>query len=61
MEFQAGWITDRIKIVSKNINNLLRYSEDTTLKTEGEEKLKRYVIRVKDESEKKLALNSILK
>ena len=41
-----------MKISGKNINNLLRYSDDTTLKAEGEEELKRFVIRVKDESEK---------
>ena len=44
VEFQAG-----IKIAGRNINNL-RYTEDTTLVTESEEKLKSLLMRVKEES-----------
>ena len=43
---QAG-----IKISGRNINNL-RYADDTTLMAESEEKLKRLLMKVKDESEK---------
>ena len=45
-EAQAG-----IKIARKNINNL-RYADDTTLMAETEEKLKRLLMKVKEESEK---------
>ena len=45
-EAQAG-----IKIARRNINNL-RYSDDTTLMAEGEEKLKSLLMKVKEESEK---------
>ena len=45
-EAQAG-----IKIVGRNINNL-RYADDTTLMAESEEKLKRLLMKVKEESEK---------
>ena len=41
----------RIKIVERNINNL-RYADDTTLMAESEEKLKRLLMKVKEESEK---------
>ena len=44
-EAQAG-----IKIVGKNINNL-RYADDTTLMAESEEKLKSFLMKVKEESE----------
>ena len=44
-EIQAG-----IKIVRRNINNL-RYAGDTTFMTEGEEKLKSLLMKVKEESE----------
>ena len=44
-EAQAG-----IKIAGRNINNL-RYADDTTLKAESEE-LKRFLMKVKEESEK---------
>ena len=44
-EAQAG-----IKIAGKNINNL-RYTDDTTLMTEGEE-LKSLLMKVEEESEK---------
>ena len=45
-EAQAG-----IKIARRNINNL-RYADDTTLKAESEEELKRLMMKVKEESEK---------
>ena len=45
-EAQAG-----IKIAGRNINNL-RYSDDTTLMVESEEKLKNLLMKVKDETEK---------
>ena len=45
-ESQAG-----IKIAGRNINNL-RYTDDTTLMAESEEKLKSLFIRVKEEGEK---------
>ena len=45
-EPQAG-----IKMAGKNINNL-RYADDTTLMAESEEELKRFLMKVKEESEK---------
>ena len=45
-EVQAG-----IKIVGRNINNL-RYTDDTTLLAQSEEKLKNLLMKVKEESEK---------
>ena len=45
-ESQAG-----IKIAERNINNL-RYADDTTLVAESEEKLKSFLMKVKEESEK---------
>ena len=45
-EAQAG-----IKIAGRNINNL-RYADDTTLKAESEEELKRLLMKVKEESGK---------
>ena len=45
-EAEAG-----IKIAGRNINNL-RYADDTTLMAEGEEQLKRFLMKVKEESEK---------
>ena len=45
-ETQAG-----IKVARRNINNL-RYSDDTTLLAESEEKLKSLLMKVKEESEK---------
>ena len=45
-ESQAG-----IKITRRSINNL-RYADDTTLMAESEEELKRFLIKVKEESEK---------
>ena len=44
-EAQAG-----IKIAKRNINNL-RYTDDTTLMAESEEKLKSLLMKVKEESE----------
>ena len=41
----------RIKIASRNINNL-RYSNDTTLMAESKEELKSLLMKVKEESEK---------
>ena len=43
---QAG-----IKIAGRNINNL-RYTDDTTLMAESEEKLKNLLMKVKEESKK---------
>ena len=40
-----------IKIAGRNINNL-RYANDTTLKAENEEELKRLLMNVKEESDK---------
>ena len=45
-EEQAG-----IKISRRNINNLI-YADDTTLMAESEEKLKSFLMKVKEESEK---------
>ena len=45
-ETQAG-----IKIAGRNINNL-RYADDTTLMAENEEKLKSFLMKVKEDSEK---------
>ena len=45
-EAQAG-----IKTAGRNINNL-RYADDTTLRAESEEELKRLLMKVKEESEK---------
>ena len=45
-EAQAG-----IKIAGRNINNL-RYTDDTTLMAESEEKLNSLLMKMKEESEK---------
>ena len=45
-EAQAG-----IKIAGRNINNL-RYADETTFMAESEEELKRFLMKVKEESEK---------
>ena len=45
-EAQAG-----IKIAGRNINNL-RYTDDTTIMAEGEEELKSFLMKVKEECEK---------
>ena len=47
VESQAG-----IKIAGRNINNL-RYVDDTTLTAESREKLKRLLMKVKEESRHK--------
>ena len=41
----------RIKIATRNINNL-RYADDTTLIAEGEEELKSLLMKVKEDSDK---------
>ena len=46
-ESQAG-----IKIARRNINNL-SYADDTILMAESEEELKRLLMKVKEESEKR--------
>ena len=46
---QAG-----IKIARRNINNL-RYADDTNFTAEREEKLKSLLIKMEEESEKKMA------
>ena len=48
-----GWLEAQsgIKIAGRNINNL-RYADDTTLMAENEVELKRFFMKVKDESEK---------
>ena len=48
-EAQAG-----IKVAGGNTSNL-RYADDTTLMTESEEELKSLLMKVKEQSEKKLA------
>ena len=48
-EAQAG-----IKITGRNINNL-RCADDTTLMAESKEELKSFLIKMKQENEKKLA------
>ena len=40
-----------IKIVGRNISNL-RYADDTTLMAVSKEKLKRFLMKVKEQSEK---------
>ena len=45
-ESQAG-----VKISGRNIKHL-RYADDTTLRVESEEKLKRLLMKVKEDSEK---------
>ena len=45
-ESQAG-----IKITRRNINNI-RYADDTTLMAENEERLRSFLMRVKEKSEK---------
>ena len=55
-EAQAG-----IKIAGRNINNL-RYADYTTLMAESEEKLKSFLMKVKEETEKvdlKLSIQKI--
>ena len=54
-EAQAG-----IKIAGRNINNL-RYTDDTTLMAESEEKWKILLMRVKEESEREILKLNIQK
>ena len=42
----------RVKIAGRNINKLIRYADDNTLKIESEEELKSLLMKVKEESEK---------
>ena len=53
------WNLAVIKVVGRNINNLI-HADDITLMAESEEELKNLLMRVKEESEK-LALSSTLK
>ena len=46
-EAQAG-----IKIAGRNMHIFLRYAHDTTLLAESEEKLKSFLMKVKEESKK---------
>ena len=46
-EAQAG-----IKIAGRNINNNLRYTDDTTLMAESKEDLKSLLMKVKEKSDK---------
>ena len=41
-----------IKVTGRNINNNIRYADDTTLMAESEEELKSLLMTVKEESEK---------
>ena len=43
-----------IKIARRNVNNF-RYTDDTTLKAKRKEELKSLLLKIKEESEKKLA------
>ena len=49
-----AWLDEaqaEIKIARRNINNL-RYADDTTLIAESKEKLKSFLVKVKEESRK---------
>ena len=48
---RLGEAQARIKITGRNSNNI-RYADDTTLMEESEEELKRFLMKVKEESEK---------
>ena len=50
-ELRNVGLDEAIKIAGRNINNL-RYADDTTLMSEGEEELKSLLMKVKVESEK---------
>ena len=45
---------NEVKIARRNTNNL-RYADDTTLMAENEEELKSLLMKVEEDSEKKLA------
>ena len=49
-----------MKIDGRNINNL-RYADDTTLMAESQDKLKRLLMKVKEESEKAALKHNIQK
>ena len=49
--FNIKLATQKFKISGRNTNNL-RYTDDTTLMTESEEKLKSLLMKVKEENEK---------
>ena len=54
MQMRNAWLGEAqagIKIAGRNINNL-RYTDNTTLMAESEEKLKSLLMKVKEESEK---------
>ena len=55
-ETQAG-----IKIAGRNINNNLRYADDTILMAESEEELKSLLMKVKVETEREEELKSLLR
>ena len=55
---QSSWAG--LKLARKNINNL-GYADDTTLMEEGEEELKRFLMKVKEEREKAGLKLNILK
>ena len=50
----------RMKITRRNINNL-RFADDTTLKAESEKELKHFLMKVKEESEKRWVKTQHLK
>ena len=51
MKQQAGWGTSQNQDCWEKYNNL-GYADDTTLMAEGEEELKNFLMKVKEESEK---------
>ena len=56
MKFQIRWNTAGIKIARRNNNNL-KYSDDTTLMAESEEKLKSLLMKVKGSEKAGLKFN----
>ena len=53
MKFRLDEAQTRIKIAGKHINSL-RYANDTTFMAKSKEELKKLLIKVKEESGKKL-------
>ena len=51
MKCQAGWSTSWNKDCREKLNNS-RYADDTTLMIESDKELKRFLMRVKEKSEK---------
>ena len=51
MKQQAGWGTSQNQDCWEKYNNL-GYADDTTLMAEGEEELKNFLMKMKEESEK---------